>query len=1125
MQRFDDRFVLSASDLTAYLECEHLIEQQLAIARQERKRPYAPPDPHAALAQQRGHAFEADQLKLLTEKAGGCQRFSSAPSNTLDGLQAAAQAAIEAMQAGAPLIHQGVFFDGDWQGRPDFLRRVAASSSLGDWSYEVLDIKLSRELAPYMVNQVLLYSRMLTEVQGLEPTVAWIVLGDGRHQPIELGRFQALHRHFATRLVRLTEQPAQATYPEPVAFCDICDFAAECAKRRRADDHLSLVCGAVRARRAALTDAAIPTRRSLGIAPAQTEVPGLRPEVFQTLHYQADLQVRSEDEQRPLQRQLAPRRAEGYAALPDADPADVFFDLEGDPFIGEAGIEYLWGWSDAHDSYAHHWAHDAAAERAALEAFVDEVHAHWLANPRMHVYHYSPHERAKLRSLTVQYATREVVVDELLRSGVFVDLFAVVRAALQVGEESYSLKRLERHYGFERNEHTVREGGGSIVTYESWLDTGDDDLLEAIRAYNAEDCISMRALRDWLAGPMMSAATDEFDVDFVELRTADPVEPPKPPAWMPDVERRVDALMEGLDADPAGDDGAQAERRLLAHLLLYHHREDKPAWWHYFDLRETPVAELIDEADAIAGLVRDHSSPPSPVTKQSLGYRFTFPPQEHRLKPGRLTDPVTGDDYDVKEIGVDYAIVACVNDKPEPQLTALIDSPKINAEPLRNALLGLADRLLAGSGVDGVARRLLRREPPRLRSGSLAPGVEKLVEATLGLDGSVLPVQGPPGTGKTYSGARMIVAALAAGRRVGVSAQSHAAIQNLLSEVEKVAGQQGVGLNGVYKPFAKGAWSGHPIAEITDNKKVKPEHNLVAGTAFLFARPEHLGAFDLLFVDEAGQYSLANAVAVASAAQSLVLLGDPQQLPQVTQAPHPLGSGDSVLEHLLQGADTIPPDRGVLLDESWRMHPEICAFVSERSYEDKLHAKPDCATRRIQAPRLGFDGAGLRTLFAPHRNRSQASPEEAEAIASACTELLAGGTVTDEHGRDRRLTAADILVVAPYNQAVTTLERCVPAGVRIGTVDRFQGQEAPVVFYAMTCSSGADAPRGMDFLLDRNRLNVAISRAQALAVLVLSPSLLDSACPTVGAMALLDGACRFVELATPLPDLHLQSVS
>ncbi|MEA2249043.1 MAG: hypothetical protein QOH46_3572, partial [Solirubrobacteraceae bacterium] len=521
--------------------------------------------------------------------------------------------------------------------------------------------------------------------------------------------------------------------------------------------------------------------------------------------------------------------------------------------------------------------------------------------------------------------------------------------------------------------------------------------------------------------------------------------------------------------------------------------------------------DLLDDRDAIAYLEPDLTHPPVPV-KRSLDHSFTFPVQEFRLKAGAADDPTTDESYKVVAVEESRVVIRCGATRPAPTPVALVDATVIPVAVLREALMDLASTVLAGDDRFRAVRSLLRRDPPSLASGALGEDIDALISATLGLDHSVLPVQGPPGTGKTFRGAHMVVAALKAGRRVGITAPSHAAIQNLLVDIERCAHEQGRTFAGIYK--GEGYASPHGLVEQGEgNDAVTDDHQLVAGTAWLFAREQHREGFDLVFIDEAGQFALADAAAVGMAAKSLVLLGDPQQLPQVTQSDHPGGSGASVLEHLLAGEQTIPPGRGVLLTETWRMHPDVCAFVSERSYDGRLRSRDACATRRITAPRGALTGSGLRAIPVEHAGRSQASPEEAVAIAAACADLLEGATVTDDEGRTRTLVETDILVVAPYNLAVHSIREHVPAGVRVGTVDRFQGQQAPVVFYAMTCSAGEDVPRGVDFLFDANRLNVAISRAQCLAVLVHSPRLLETECSSLETMALVDGACRYLEMA------------
>lgn len=1119
----DAGLILSATDITEHLACAHLTEQRRAVALGERRRPRPVDDPHADLIRARGDEHERAQLEVLVERAGGDWIDLAAGHEIPRGAEALAGAAartLDAMHTGTRLLFQATLFDGTWQGRADFLRRVERPSDLGDWSYEVLDTKLARHVRPHAVHQLCLYSRLLADAQGCAPRAARLILGDGTWATIDPGAYGALHRHVARRLRETLGAGARVTYPEPVAHCDICAFASECTARRRADDHLSLVAGASRTHRARLTEAGVGSLAALAARSEGDAVPGLAPERAALLHHQALLQRNARDGVLPVRRHLEPEPDRGYARMPAPDPGDVYFDLEGDPYLDtDGGVEVLWGWCDASGAYRHAWAHDRAAEAAALREFIATVERTRAAHPGMHVYHYAPHEASALRRLAMRHGTGEAVIDTWLRAGVLVDLYAVVRQGLQVGEERYSLKHLERHHAFARDETTVRAGGGAIATYERWRETGDPALLDAIRAYNREDCESTRSLHLWLHGRMLPDAEREFGVRFADLRTV-PEEDPPAPGWLPEVEALIGRLHAGLPDDPGDDTPDLAERRLLGHLLLYHHRENKPQWWRHFELRGLTAEELVDERDAVGLVELDESVAPVPV-KRSLDYTCRFPPQEVKLAPGGVIDPTTGERFTLIGVDEDHLVVRRGAKADPPRPAALVGGTPPDARALREALMRVARAVVAGDpGFDAV-RALLRRDPPRLASGVLGAGIDDLVGATLGLDRSYLPVQGPPGTGKTYAGARMIVAALRAGHRVAVTANSHAAIQNLLRAVEEHAAEVGHRFTGAYK--GDGYESVHGCIEVVgDNAKaVGEEFDLVAGTAWLLSRPEHLEApYGVLFVDEAGQMALAAAVAAGGCAERIVLLGDPQQLPQVNQAEHPAGAAASVLEHVLAGADTIDPDRGVLLDVSWRMHPDVCRFVSERSYGGRLHARDECANRRVDASGA-LSGAGLRVMPVEHAGREQESPEEAEAIAAACRDLLGpGATVTDADGAVRPLTVDDIMVVAPFNMAVSRIRRAVPDGVRVGTVDRFQGQEAPVVFFAMTCSSGEDVPRGLDFLFDRNRLNVAVSRAQCLAVLVHSPRLLDADCSTLEQMALVDGACRFVEMAVDDPDQH-----
>jgi len=441
----------------------------------------------------------------------------------------------------------------------------------------------------------------------------------------------------------------------------------------------------------------------------------------------------------------------------------------------------------------------------------------------------------------------------------------------------------------------------------------------------------------------------------------------------------------------------------------------------------------------------------------------------------------------------------------------------IDTPTQRAALLRLAESIRAGDGRYPALRAVLDRERPRIRGRD--PGraiqttdLEEMKALALGLDASYLFLQGPPGTGKTWTGARIVAHLLGHGRRVGIASGSHKAIHNLLAEIEKVALATGVRFKGLKKSSAgnpESEYDGELVKSESDNARFESggrDVQLLAGTAWLFSRPELDGTLDDLVIDEAGQISLADALAMGTAARNLILLGDPLQLAQVSQGVHPDGTGASVLEHLLGDAATIPEDRGVFLERSFRMHPGVSAFISEIVYAGRLHSDASAGRRTTSL------GTGIRFAPVDHEGNRSHSDEEVAQVATLIA-TMRGGTFTEADGTIRPLRDEDFMVVAPYNAQVLRLRAGLPGGVRVGTVDKFQGQEAPIVFFSMATSSGEDVPRSLTFLFSRNRLNVAISRAQCLAVLVCSPRLLEARCQSIEEMQLVNALCRLVEHA------------
>jgi predicted RecB family nuclease len=1104
MQRRDDRLLFSPSDLGNFLACEHLTQLDLTLALQGGRRP-SYENAYAELLRSKGE--EHEQAFLAALRAAG-RRVVEVRLNAARDFEEGTRRTAEAMRAGADYVYQAVFFSSGWRGIADFLERVDRPSALGAWSYQVLDTKLARHPRPEHALQLSFYSQALADTQQLAPDLAYVVLGTRERVAIRLADVTAYFRRVRQRFEAAVAAPP-ATGPYPCDHCAFCDFRSPCDDRLEEEDHVVRVAGIYRDQVKRLFAGGINTLTALAETRPDVSVAKMSPSTFSTLRDQAGLQLMRQRAGRLEWRPLDIEPGRGFAALPPRSPGDLIFDLEGHPFFEPArGLEYLFGilqLDGDEPRYKTFWAHDRDGERQAFEGLVDLIHARLEQYPDLHVYHFSGSERSTLKRLMAEHVTRETQVDDLLRRQVFVDLHTIVRRALRAGVPSYSLKELEALFGFTRT-GPVRSGTQAILNYERWLHQRSQVLLDEIAAYNLEDCRATRGLLQWLH----------------EMRPADLPWPPAPdpPPLSPEATEALDGrqrlrqeLVEG--AEPA------TPRWLAGELLEYHRREARPAWWAYFDRLGKSPEELLEDSEAIAYLEPDPHTPPQPRRK-SLVHTLRFPIQDHKLRPGpTVHDPATGrsagEILAIDDISGTLQLVRGPSFGSTPLPNEIVAGGPIDDRTQRAAVLRVAESIRGGNGRYPALQGLLARERPRIRGRAADARIQttdlaEMKALALGLDASHLFLQGPPGTGKTWTGARIVVHLLAHGRRVGIAAGSHKAIHNLLAEIEKVARDTDVRFKGLKKSSASNLESEYDSEFIKSDPKnstfadAGPDVQLFAGTAWLFSHQDLDGKLDYLVIDEAGQVSLADALAMGTAARNVILLGDPLQLAQVSQGVHPTGTGASVLEHLLGDAPTIPEDRGVFLEKSFRMHPAVSAFISEIVYAGRLHSDESAARRTTTF------GTGIQFAPVDHEGNKSSSDEEVARVAALIAGMR-GGTFTDSDGMTRPLREDDFMVVAPYNAQVLRLRAGLPTGVRVGTVDKFQGQEAPIVFFSMATSSGEDVPRSLTFLFSRNRLNVAISRAQCLAILVCSPRLLEARCQSIEEMQLVNALCRLVEYA------------
>jgi uncharacterized protein len=1080
MRDVSGRLLLSPSDLSGFLACPHLTQLQLGVARGKLVQPFFP-DRYTDLIRRKGEEHEAAYLARLQ---GEGRKVVVIPRDGESGWSEARRLTEEAVRAReADAIYQGYLTDGDWQGFADFLERQP------DGTYEPVDTKLARSAKPSHLMQLCFYAEQLERLQGRLPETIHVEPGSGVRESFRTADFMAYYRRVRERFLAAL-QGSPATYPWPCDHCSICSWRGECGERLRSDDNPVLVAGLGRSYVGRLEAAAISTLERLGQSPPNTVVKDVRPATFEGFRHQAELQLFLRRSGKRRVDDLPLEEGRGYSLLPKPSPGDLWIDFEGHPYYeASRGLEYLFGCcyrdGDGPVRYESFWAKDKESEKKAFEALVDRIVERRRGDPDMHVYHYADHERVALRHLMGEHGTREEEIDGLLRGKVLVDLYRVVRQALRASVESYSIKEIELLYGFKR-EGDVLGGGVSTVYFDHWLESGEPSLLEAIGIYNEQDCRSTAALHEWL----LSRRPSEL-----AWRPHPEIEGPNEKNQEVAQERdRVKAELLGKSA------GGGDTPWLLAQLIDYHQREARPEWWEYFNRLDMDDEELLEDSGAIGGLVSMGTPVPD---KRSFIYTFKFPAQEHKIR-GNGVDPATKNPYVGVVVDDDAGIVTLRRAKArseEPLPRALVPGKPLKDDKQREAIVRFARSYLAGDGSYPALVSVLERATPRVDLSLELP------EAALTLEGSYLLVQGPPGAGKTWQGAKMAVALMRAGRRIGVTSLSHKGINKLLLEIEREAALQDFHFRGMKKHSdEEGAFRATFIESSDQSGDLLDEgFQLIAGTGWLFARGEFDHRVDTLFIDEAGQVSLADAIASGTSARNLVLLGDPNQLPQVSRGVQPKEGKASVLQHLLGGAEIVSGEMGVFLPHTFRLRPEACAFTSEAYYEGRLEPAPVCSRRSVEA------GDGLVVIPVPHEGRSQSSGEEAQAVAGEIQKLL-GSPFTDEKGT-RPLGPEDILVVTPYNAQVRLLRSRVPEGVRVGTVDKFQGQEAPVVLISFASSSGEDAPRGIQFAFDRHRVNVATSRAQCRVVIVCSPRLLEAECRTVEQMRLMNALCRFVERA------------
>ncbi len=1121
MYKKHGRLYFSPSDLTRYMESPFASwMDRFAIECPEQAPENDPDDPLLASLSQKGFDHENAVQADFTRKELSLE--------TIDGTsnKEKYEKTLAAIEKGVDVIAQARLELEPFGGYADFLVRKShydggsPNHSCDDY-YEVWDAKLSSTPKPTFVIQLCCYAEMLEAVQGCKPEFITIALGNGKKERLRTDDFYYYYQTLKSSFLSAQKCFDPNDGPDPADSRNWLDWSSHAKRLLLEKDHLFQVATITRGQIKKLNQANIATVQEL--AETALKVPGIHPVTLGKLKSQAALQKASVNRDKPRFAIRVPVEGEksGLALLPPHSPLDVFFDIEGYPF-DPGGLEYLWGviWFNEQGDrkFTDFWAHNHEQEKTAFRSFIEWVYDRWQQDPSMHIYHYAHYEITACRKLMGRHGVCEHEVDQLLRNEVFVDLYKVVKGGLLLGESGYSLKNVERLYR-EQRESEVGSGDDSMVVYEQWRELnqkgvqGDtwqtSEILKNIRDYNIDDCNSTQELAEWLRqqqeshGILFLGKTDVTEPEIKEEIT--------------ERTQLRDRLLDRAQIEKDSNPEQATLTENLAWTLEFHRREAKPLFWRLFDRLGSSPEELMDDPDCLACCERTEreSFKPTPLAR-NLAYEYRFDPgQEFKgvQQSFYLLGVETETGHRVKATFVkDHSdmgkgLIVLQSKTGPPSVISLIPDEYVNPSPIPQSIFQVVshyENSILPVGQSAILDFLMRSKP-RIKEHSGGPittsrdpeeRLRQIIHATRRLDNSYLVIQGPPGAGKTYTGKHVIAELLKSGACVGISSNSHKAINNLLLSTAKHCKKEGIHATVVCTRDTDPELEDFGVKIATNNELaeyVKPRC-LIGTTAWGFSRDDLVDQFDYLFVDEAGQVAVANLVAMSRSARNLILLGDQMQLGQPSQGVHPEDSGLSTLDYLLHETPTIPRDMGVFLDSTYRMHSAVNRFISQHVYEGKLKPHRDNDKRIIEVP-AGYSGpldvdSGVVFVPVQHEGNAQASEEEVSVIKQLANDLIGRTFHTgNDEPPTRPIGWNDMLFVAPYNQQVNQLSIALGNKARVGSVDKFQGQQAPVVFLSMCTSDASESPRGLNFLFSKNRINVAISRAQSLAIVVGNPDI------------------------------------
>ena len=1093
----------SPSMLKKYLSCKHIIFNEKNENRLKLKR-----KPHSNIDQLRfdkGNIHEAKYFEKLKKKYSKVKDIKKLKN--VDKFKET----LNAMKQGYEIIYGGWLTDGKWSGEADFLEiNKKNKSNFGDYFYEVIDTKNSKKIRGDHIYQVGIYSDLLKKSQGTPSENLYILLKDGKKEKVKLNEIYDVFNSHKEKYEQFLKNEVDKTKPEKCSFCTFCSWSEECLNEWKEKRHLNQVGGINKINIKRFNKSGVKTIDQLAKLNPKTKIEGLREEVKKKRVEQAKLQIESEKINKPIFKPIKENLfiRKGFNLLPKPSKCDLFFDLESSMWAYEEKLEYLFGIyyeENGKQNYLPLWAHNQEEEKKNLIKFFDFTKDHFKKYPDAKIYHYAAYEVNALERLTSLHKIKHIEYDHYLHLNKFVDLFRVAKQAILVSENSYSIKALEKFYKFERS-GDVKKGEQSEEFYIEWIETKKQKLLDEIEFYNKEDCHSTFKLREWLLD-IKPEGTSWFIPDKEEMETRT-------------FEEKIIEYRNKLEDSKFKNNYIP---KLMLDIVGFYNREQKPEWREHFDRRDFSDEDLIEDKNCIGNMKLVSSHP----EKKSIVYTYVFSDQEYKFKKNDrvvIANNINSDK--IKDYAGTIIFLDQINKKIKLKKQTTIDSPELpNKLSIANQIMGsntfinlnnniyrFIDNILENKKNYQALIGFLNREFPLIDGIKKGDKIIKtndfnseIPNVISKLKNSWIYLQGTPGTGKTSMSAVTILELIKKRKKIAITANSHSVIHNLLDKVESLAVKKKISFKGIKggKPDKEDPsyYNGKYI--LTKEVGKKYERNWIeslndnstfvfAGTKFLLSWPFFYNKLDYLLIDEAGQISLADLIALGGIAKNIILVGDQMQLGQPIQGNHPGQSGQSILDYLLGDQDTIAPEKGIFLDRTFRLHPKINSFISESFYDGRLLTDEITSQRQIDFSSNGLiKSEGIHFIAMDHQERSQTCLEEYKVIDKLMKQLV--GSKFTYNGKTRKLDLSDFLIISPYNAQVNYLLSRLEKGTKCGTIDKFQGQEAPITIISMTSSDTENLPRHKSFFFNRNRLNVAISRAQSASIILFNPRLLDTA--------------------------------